>query len=139
MGEHIASVCLLLKGYRIIERNYRCRLGETDIIAVHRGVLIFVEVRTRGAGSIVDPISSVDPVKISRIINAARCYLMALPVPHPPCRFDLVTITTRGPRHHKEHIPGAFDLTSGEYEVGKRILASRRRRRFPRKRKGQER
>ena len=45
-GEEIAANYLLQQGYRIVERNYRCPLGELDIIAYHEGTIVFVEVRT---------------------------------------------------------------------------------------------
>ena len=134
-GEIIAACFLRLKGYRIVERNFSCRLGEIDIIASKKGTIVFVEVRTRGPGAMVDPLSSVDPVKVVKIIDAARFYLSRLPRPFPPCRFDLVAITALGPRHTTNHITGAFDTTTGEYVLGKRILAGRRRRRFKPRRK----
>jgi putative endonuclease len=129
-GEFLAALHLRLKGYRILERNHKCRQGEIDIIASRKGVLVFVEVRTREYGALVDPFASVNPTKVVKIVDAARWYLLRLPSPLPPCRFDLVAITSLGPRHITNHIAGAFDITTGEYVLGKRILAGRRRRRF---------
>jgi putative endonuclease len=129
-GETLAALLLRLKGYKILERNYKCRQGEIDIIASRKGVLVFVEVRTREYGALVDPFASVNPTKVVKIVDAARWYLLRLPSPLPPCRFDLVAITSLGPRHTTNHIIGAFDMTTGEYVLGKRILAGRRRRRF---------
>ncbi len=130
-GEALAALYLRLKGYRILERNITTRMGEIDIVARKGDLIVFVEVRTRGLSALVDPFSSVDHVKVAKIIQAARCYLSRLDNPLPACRFDLVALTALGPRHTIDHIPGAFDTTTGEYEKGKRIMTSRKRRRFP--------
>jgi putative endonuclease len=135
-GEKLAVWYLRLKGYQILERNYKCRQGEIDIVARKGELIVFVEVRTREHGALVDPFSSVDCTKVAKIIEAARYYLFRLPSPLPPCRFDLIAITSLGPRHTMNHITGAFDMTTGEYVLGKRILAGRRRRRFKPKRAG---
>jgi putative endonuclease len=134
-GETVAAWYLRLKGYRILERNFTTRMGEIDIVARKGHLIVFVEVRTRGPSALVDPFSSVDHVKVAKIIQAARCYLSRLDNPLPACRFDLVALTALGPRHTIDHIPGAFDTTTGENILGKRILASRRRRRFSTRRK----
>ena len=48
--EELAAVCLQKKGYRIIERNYRCRQGEVDLVCRHGRYLVFVEVKYRSTG-----------------------------------------------------------------------------------------
>ncbi|MDF1535167.1 MAG: YraN family protein [bacterium] len=134
-GESLAAWFLRLKGYRILERNFECRCGEIDIVAWKKGTLVFVEVRTRKDGSLVAPLNSVTPVKAAKIIDTARWYLAGVARPLPPCRFDLVAVTPLGPRHQVNHIAGAFDTTTGEYVLGRRISAARSRRRFPPRRK----
>ena len=59
-AEQIAAKYLSKQGYRIIERNFACKLGEIDIIARHEGDLVFVEVRSRHSASAVNPAYSVD-------------------------------------------------------------------------------
>lgn len=63
------------EGYEIIGRNYRCRYGEIDIIALEENVLIFVEVRYRRQGGLVSAIESVDKKKAQRLRLAVRSYL----------------------------------------------------------------
>jgi len=71
-GEDEAVKALKKGGYRIIERNYRCSYGEIDIVAVHNGVVVFIEVKTRGSDRFGTPKGS---------ITANRCTSRVL----PPC------------------------------------------------------
>lgn len=78
-------------GYRILERNYRCCMGEIDLIARHQGYLVFAEVKFRkdahaGFGS-----ESVNRRKQQRIAAAARWYLMEKHMGEIPCRFDVIS------------------------------------------------
>ncbi|HHY44956.1 MAG TPA: YraN family protein [Firmicutes bacterium] len=67
---YLASV-----GYAVLERNYTCRLGEIDIVAKDGDVLVFVEVRFRGMGSVESPEESLDRRKLARMKRAARHYV----------------------------------------------------------------
>ena len=58
--EELAAVCLQKKGYRIIERNYRCRQGEVDLVCRHGRYLVFVEVKYRSTGRMGGPLEAVD-------------------------------------------------------------------------------
>jgi len=126
-GESIAAWYLRLGGYRILERNFRCRLGEIDIIARKDGLLVFVEVRTRVSGTYLHPLNTVDPVKVARTVNAAKRFLLRLPQPWPPCRFDIMAVIAGRhlPVRRILHIRNAFDATSEEYRVGCRRQAKR--------------
>jgi putative endonuclease len=136
-GESLAVWYLRLTGYRILERNFRCRMGEIDVIAIKRGLLVFVEVRTRGPGSMQHPIETVDTLKVARTIGAARTYLCRFVPSLPPCRFDIVGITagSRFPLSHFRHIKGAFDTSFPEYRDGCRREIGRKRRWFQGRRK----
>jgi len=113
LGENLAVRHLRFRGYRIIERNYRCRLGEIDIIARRKGVLVFTEVRSRTEPFLTDPASTVDEVKIARTINTAKHYIMENNLLDIPCRFDVLAVTLRPNRRPDiDHVHGAFDLSS---------------------------
>lgn len=114
-GESRAEQWLCDQGLRTVERNYRCRAGEIDLVmldptAHDTEVLVFVEVRLRGPGARVDSIDSVDERKQRRVITAARYFLMERPEwQDSACRFDVVGID--GPDDRLRWIAGAFELT----------------------------
>jgi putative endonuclease len=97
-GEDRALRHLQARGLRLVARNYRAGQGrsrhggEIDLILRERdGTLVFVEVRTRGAGSAGGAAASVGAAKRARILYAARHYLARLERV-PPCRFDVVAV-----------------------------------------------
>jgi putative endonuclease len=96
-AEQIAVDDLVTRGYRVVERNFTCKAGEIDIIAKHRGELVFVEVRSRGSARSLDPVYSVNRGKQMRLIRAAEVYLSRFGSRVPPCRFDVVLVTTSDP------------------------------------------
>lgn len=75
VGENTAAELLMLKGYRIIKRNYRCPMGEIDIIAGRGGSVCFAEVKTRQSDRYGRPCEAVDGRKQSHMRKAAQCYL----------------------------------------------------------------
>jgi putative endonuclease len=109
-GERAAEDHLRRLRYQILERNYRCKGGEIDLVALHRGTVVFVEVRTRAAGAMVHPFESVDAHKRRRIVNAARHYVSRNRLHDHPQRFDLVAVRAAGDRMECEHLRNAFDL-----------------------------
>ena len=87
-----AAAYLETLGYRILQKNYRCRSGEIDLIAMHHGYLVFVEVKYRRDEKTGSGMDAVDARKQRRIIRAASWYLTE----HhkdadTPCRFDVVS------------------------------------------------
>lgn len=108
-GENMAARFLRNAGYKIIMRNFRCDLGEIDIIARQGKTLVFVEVKTRAYDD-PTPEEQVNSFKQHQIQNAARFYLSRYGVPQPPARFDVIAIiwpTGQPPIiRHTEH---AFD------------------------------
>lgn len=82
-------------GLVILARNYRCRLGEIDLIAQEGDTLVFVEVRCRSRSDYGSAAESITPAKQRRILAAARHYLAGL-ARTPPCRFDAVTLDAGG-------------------------------------------
>lgn len=109
-GERAAEAFLKQQRYVIIERNYRCRGGEIDLIALHRGTVVFVEVRTRAAEAMVHPFESVDGNKRRRIVTAARHYVAHKHLHDHPQRFDLVAVRVDGGDMRCELLVDAFRL-----------------------------
>jgi len=96
-AEQVAADHLKRNGYRIIRRNFSCKLGEIDIVAQHEGDLVFVEVRSRAERTSANPIYTINRVKQERIIRAATVYLSRHFTRHPPMRFDVVIVTMTDP------------------------------------------
>ena len=109
-GETLAVQHLQRKGYKIIARNYRTRLGEIDIIAKHNGALVFVEVKTRRSKHYGHPKLAVTPAKQRQISMAALVYLKQQGAMQQPARFDVVTILSPQDNPQIEVIPNAFEL-----------------------------
>ncbi|GEM_PF-769615 len=106
-AEQIAVDHLTANGYRIVERNFQCKLGEIDIIAIHQGELAFVEVRSRHSPTARNPIYTVNRTKQKKIIRTAQVYLSKHRKHETPARFD-VAIVTLGTEPHVELFPNAF-------------------------------
>ena len=79
LGEDAVCAELLRRGHRIIERNYRRRSGEIDIISEIGDRIVFTEVKSRKVGSMVSGLESVDPTKKKKIIMTADAYLSENP------------------------------------------------------------
>lgn len=113
-GEDIAAEFLSKNGYSILTRNYRCRLGEIDIIAKIREVLVFIEVKTRIGEAYGSPAAAVTHRKQRQISNTAQYYLAEHNLFDAPARFDVVSIViSPGQGTLIEIIPNAFDLCQG--------------------------
>ena len=110
IGEAAAAAFLAEQGMQIIKRNYRCPLGEIDIIARDGRELVFVEVRTRSSSTFGTPKETVDQRKQMRLRCLAAYYLSRPGLDKQPCRFDVVAVCLD--RREKvaklEHIRGAF-------------------------------
>ena len=89
-AEALAAEFLQRSGLRLIERNYRCRLGEIDLVLAEGSVLVFVEVRLRRDPAFGGAAASISAAKRQRILLAARHYLAGKP--ERPCRFDVVLL-----------------------------------------------
>jgi putative endonuclease len=91
-GESIACAELEKLGYSIIERNYRTRSGEIDIVANDAGTVVFVEVKTKTSGDFGDPVEEVTAQKQRQIVSMGEFYATYCCPPNTPCRFDVVTV-----------------------------------------------
>ena len=109
-GELLAVRFLEDEGFRILDRNYRNRLGEIDIVAEDRGVLVFVEVRTLKSSPGHSPEETIQWKKQQRISRTALAYIQYKRLEDRPARFDVVSITLDGNRSALRHIPDAFEM-----------------------------
>ncbi len=91
-GEAAALRLLRRRGYRIVERNFRCRLGEIDLIAEDRVTIVFVEVKARVATEFGAPFEAISPRKQRRLAQLATWYLARRRWLDRPCRFDAVSV-----------------------------------------------
>ena len=92
-------------GWRILERNYRCRTGEIDLIAKEGDYFVFVEVKYRATGAKGSALEAVDRKKAAQVRRVAGIYLYEKRLPEDtPCRFDAVGID----REAVTHIRDAF-------------------------------
>jgi putative endonuclease len=109
-GEDLAADHLQHMGYKILERNYRTRHAEIDLIAKHRGALVFVEVKSRRSLRFGDPKWTITPAKRRKISMAALTYLKLHNAMNCRARFDVVTLQQRDGNLHIEVIDNAFEL-----------------------------
>lgn len=108
-GEALAAELLRTKGLTIVERNFRCRAGEIDLVAFDGPTLVFVEVRSRRGDCAGTPLESVDPRKQARVTRVARHFLAARGLLDRDVRFDVVGIRFDREPPAIEHLPAAFD------------------------------
>ncbi len=109
-GERLAVRFLEKQGFRILDRNYRNRLGEIDIVADDNGVLVFVEVRTLKASAGHSPEETIQWKKQQRISRTALAYIQHKRLEDRPARFDVISVTLAGDRPTLRHIPDAFEM-----------------------------
>ncbi len=114
-GENHARQFLKKSGYEILETNFRCPLGEIDLIARENQRLIFIEVKTRRSDRAGTPEESVHVIKQKKIIRVAQWYLKAKKLTNVPIRFDVIAIDLNPQQGFQlRHIPGAFSVPDEE-------------------------
>jgi putative endonuclease len=111
-GEEIGARYLEKLGFRILERNYRCRLGEVDLIVEKKGVLSFVEVKTRRSVDAVSPLELISKTKQVHISRVAQHYF-ATKKETRGADFALLIVDWSGPHPVCELIESAFPLAWG--------------------------
>jgi len=109
-GEVLAARLLTGKGYRILARNYRTAGGEVDLVCQDGDTLVFVEVKTRSAGSLGRPDQAVTGIKRGRLVRAAAAFLSEHDGWERPCRFDVVAVVDRDGSRTATHLPHAFGV-----------------------------
>jgi putative endonuclease len=94
-GEEIALSYLKKLGYRIYDSNFRTPFGEIDIVAKHKGIMVFVEVKSRATSSLGPPYLSITRVKERHIIKNALFYLKRQRILNADWRVDIVSVKFR--------------------------------------------
>ena len=110
-GESAALDFLKKKSYRILEKNFRSKLGEIDIIADHKGVMVFIEVKARLNHEYGHPFIALTPTKQKKIIQTAQSFLSQKRIVDKPVRFDVIAMTMDPSNTWKiELLENAFQL-----------------------------
>lgn len=104
--EREAEIFLNAAGLSLVARNWRCRLGEIDLIMKDGATLVFVEVRKRGSARFGGAIASIGAQKQAKLQRAIGLYLSALPTT-PACRVDAVLFDGKGAAQWEKNIFGA--------------------------------
>jgi len=116
IGEKAASEFLEGRGYKIIEKNFRCKIGEIDIIAADNDVIVFVEVKTRSSNIYGQPSEAVNFYKQRKIVQTALTFIKKNKLYDWMSRFDVVEVILDD--HHNaidiNLIKNAFEY-SGKY------------------------
>jgi putative endonuclease len=92
LGENLACAALIQRGYAILARRYRTRLGEIDIVARDGATLVFIEVKARAGDEFGGAAAAVTAWKRRRIALMAVDYVARHRLENRPCRFDVVTV-----------------------------------------------
>ena len=108
-GEDIALNKIKKLGYKCIERNYRCPLGEIDIIATHKGCLVFIEIKTRKGRDPGYAKEAVNFRKRKQITKTALYYMKENNCCDTKSRFDVVAVSINQGKADIELIQDAFD------------------------------
>lgn len=107
-GEQLAVTYLQTEGMEILERNWRCRHGEIDIIARDGAALVVVEVKTRSTRSHGTALESVRPAKLRRLRMLAARWLAAQPASFDTVRVDVVALESFAGDYSLRHVRGAI-------------------------------
>ncbi|MGD8290700.1 MAG: YraN family protein [Desulfobacterales bacterium] len=110
-GESLAVWYLKKNGYKIIEQNYRTKLGEIDIIAKEKKTLVFAEVKSRRSMRFGNPKWAITPKKQRTLSMVALSYLKATKQSNAKARFDVIAITSNQDEPQIEIIKNAFELS----------------------------
>ncbi len=110
-GEDIAAAFLKKKGYKLLFRNYKCSFGEIDIIAKHKKILSFIEVKTRSTKKYGLPQEAVTPAKQTKISRVALEFVQRYKMDNRAARFDVVSVQYLNDGYEIDLIENAFELT----------------------------
>jgi len=111
-GEQIAAAYLKKNGYCICETNFRCPLGEIDIIAREKKEIVFIEVKTRKSNKLGYPEQAVGAKKQAKLSQLALWYLQKNKLADANARFDVVAITLHPEGNEIRLIKNAFDFVA---------------------------
>jgi putative endonuclease len=107
-GERVVAERLAALGWEVLDRNWRCAMGELDIVAVDHGCIVAVEVKTRRTATFGSPLEAVTPAKVSRIRKLLAAWLASQPRTFEELRIDVVGVTLPSAGAAQlEHVRGA--------------------------------
>lgn len=109
IGEDIAANYLTRLGYKIIERNFECKQGEIDIIALHKEELVFIEVKTRTNTFYGEASESVNKFKIKHLLNSIKYYIYKRNLQDEYIRIDIIEVYINGENIKINHIKQAIE------------------------------
>lgn len=107
-GEGLAVKYLKSNGFKILNKNFRCAIGEIDIVAKEKDTIVFIEVKTRKSDDFTEPFESIGKRKQNKIRNLAEYYLQEKDCSDCEIRFDVLSIVSDGQNNKIEHITNAF-------------------------------
>ena len=111
-GETAAADEIRKKGFKILRKNYKCAIGEIDLIAEKNGRIHFIEIKTRSGRGFGDPAEAVDRKKQKKLIKLAAWYLKENKLEDPPVSFDVAAVLW------KANKPPEIRLIEGAFEKG---------------------
>ncbi|RQD56903.1 MAG: YraN family protein [Desulfonatronovibrio sp. MSAO_Bac4] len=109
-GEQVAGSYLSEKGYKILERNWRYRRGELDLVCRQGKVIVFVEVKTRSAQGPARAVESLGYQQKQNLLRTANHYLCMESLWENECRFDFISVTI-GNQVKVEHVQNAIEFS----------------------------
>lgn len=109
LGEDIAVNYLKQKGYKILDRNFECRQGELDIIALDKKEIVFIEVKTRTSNRYGYPSEAVNKIKQKHMLQTIKYYLYIRNLSDEFVRIDVIEVYIRDNVYKVNHIKKAFE------------------------------
>lgn len=108
LGEDIATEYLKKQNYRIVERNFECKQGEIDIIAIDKNEVVFIEVKTRSNEQYGKPVDAVTEYKKKHLVKAIKYYIYKNQIENAFIRIDVIEVYIRNSKHYINHIKQAI-------------------------------
>ena len=107
-GEEAVCEYLTKNGYKILERNYYCKIGEIDIVALDKDEFVFIEVKTRSQNRYGNPVDAVDLNKKRHIYRTAQYYVMKAKIENRKIRFDVIEVIEKNGKTFINQIKNAI-------------------------------
>lgn len=107
-GEDLAAQYLNDRGYKIVDRNWRCTIGEIDLVALHHGRYVFVEVKTRSGTGYGHPFEAITANKVSRMRKLVAEWCITNQKSGVNVRLDAIAVLITGGRVAVEHLKQVF-------------------------------
>lgn len=117
-SERAAARFFKARGFCIVARNYRCPIGEIDLVALDGGCVVFIEVRSTGNEDVTRATASVDPAKQRRLTQLALHFQQQHRLLNHPARFDVLIVSWPADRREPaiDHYPNAFEAV-GRFQM----------------------